>query len=122
MARPADLADTAAAAVHDLALLTRPAITTLDTDDLEHVTAALADLAAALPQALDQLRRYLPHRPSANPAAARLNQSATTAQHLAALLDHARQALGDTAEPTQPDPGGVKIQPMERGSSELRWG
>lgn len=115
MARhPTDLADTAAAAVHDLALLSRPAITTLDIDDLDHVTAALADLAAALPQTLDQLRRYLPGS-TGNNAAARLDQAGAAAAHLAALLDAAHQALGDTAEPTEPNPGGVKIQPTEGG-------
>lgn len=115
MAHPADLAGTAAAAVHDLALLSRPAITTLDIDDLEHVTAALADLAAALPQTLGQLRRYLPHGATADRAAASLNQARAAAQHLAGLLDEARQALGDTAGPTKQNPGGVKIQPTERG-------
>ena len=48
----------------------RAAITTLGIDDLDHVTAALADLAAALPQTLDQLRRYLPHTTGADRAAA----------------------------------------------------
>ena len=43
-------AERAVTAVHELALLTRPAITTLDVSELRTVTGALAELAAGLPQ------------------------------------------------------------------------
>jgi hypothetical protein len=55
----ATLADQAVTAVHELALLTRPAITPLHVQDVRTVTAALAELAAGLPQTLRQLSQYL---------------------------------------------------------------
>jgi ABC-type transporter Mla subunit MlaD len=127
MAHPVTaLADQAAAAVHELAHLTRPAITTLQVSDLPTLTAALADLAAGLPQTLHQLGRYLPDGltltddprtgdPTLDHAGACLRHAAAAAAHAAGALQAAHQSLGDLAETTQTAPEGVNIQPTKRG-------
>lgn len=116
MTHPTDLADTAAAAIHHLAGQTRPGITTLPIADLEHITAALAELAAALPQTLRQLASQLPDDEVTGGGhnTACLRHAGAEAAHLATLLDAAHQALGDTAE-TQTNPKGVNFQPAKRG-------
>jgi hypothetical protein len=111
------LADQAATAVHDLVHLTRPAITALEVSDLRLLTAALAELTAALPQLLTQLNSYLPadaplaapnrqlpddpHTPG-NHARSCLRRARTAAAHLATALEAAHQTLGDLAETPQP--------------------
>ncbi len=108
------LAERAATAVHELAHLARPAITTLEVQQLGATTGALTDLAAALPQTLRQLQAYLTvshdpgdTTPKADPARDCLRQAAAVAAHLAAALDAAHQALGDLAETNRnPKPGG----------------
>lgn len=116
MTHPTDLADTAATATHHLAGQTRPGITTLPIADLEHITAALAELAAAMPQTLRQLASHLPadEVTGSSHATACLRHAAAEAAHLATLLDTAHQALGNTAEP-ETNPRGVKIQPAKGG-------
>jgi hypothetical protein len=123
------LADQASAAVHELACLTRPAITALDVHDLRTVTGALAELAAGLPQTLRQLSGYLtadaltapsgPYTGDPDTAVAHahtcLRQAAAAAAHLATALDAAHQTLGELAETTQTGPEGVNIQPTTRG-------
>jgi hypothetical protein len=123
------VAEQAVTAAHELARLTRPAITTLDVSELRTLTAALADLAAGLPQTLHQLSRYLhtdgltatDGQITGDPdtaighAAAGLRHAGAAAAHLAAALDAAHQALGDLAENTEPTPEGVKFQPTKRG-------
>ncbi|HEU4911104.1 MAG TPA: hypothetical protein VFV76_04330 [Actinomycetes bacterium] len=110
------LAEQAATAVHKLAHLTRPAITTLDVTDLRATTGALTELAAALPQILNQLSTYLQEPGDGNtitvgaqgaePARTSLRHAAVAAAHLAAALDGAHQTLGDLAETTQIKAGG----------------
>jgi hypothetical protein len=124
------LAEQAAAAVHQLALLTRPAVTTLDVEQLSATTGALADLAAALPQTLRQLQGYLTdsynqegHLAIAvDPASDCLRQAGTVATHLAAVLDAAHQTLGDLAETTETTPRGqfsTGVDIGERSDSAL---
>ena len=116
MTHPTDLAATAATAVHALALQTRSGITTLSIADLEAVTAALAELAAAIPQTLRQLTSHLPSDDASgeSQATAYLGHASTQAVRLATLIDAAHQALGNTAEP-QTNPTGVRIQPAKGG-------
>ena len=112
----AELATQAATAVHTLAVLSRPAITPLDADELRATTCALAQLTAALPQTLRQLRAYLPAADGdADPARDGLHQASGLAAHLAAALDTTYQALGDLAETTETNTEGVNIQPAIRG-------
>lgn len=124
------LADQAVTAAHQLALLTRPAISTLQVSDLRTVTGALAELAAGLPQTLGQLSRYLP---AADPSTATddpvtgaqdtpadhaltcLRHASAAAAHLAAALDAAHQTLADMGETTNPNFQGVTFQPARRG-------
>ncbi len=107
------VAEQAAAAIHQLAVLTRPQITALDVRQLGATTSALAELVAALPQTLRQLQAYLTitdgsadAATAADPAGACLHQAGTIAAHLAAALDAAHQALGGLAETTETTPGG----------------
>jgi hypothetical protein len=100
-----DLAEHAAADLHALAALARPAITALDISELRTITGALADLAAGLPQILNQLARYLqtdadsPGHYADHPRQG-LRDAATPAALLAFTLDAAHQTLGDLAETT----------------------
>ena len=110
------LAAQAAAVVHELAHLTRPAITPLDVSDLRTVTGALAELAAGMPQTLAQLASYLNAADSlavtggqftgdpqtaVDHARTCLQHAGTGAAHLTAALDAAHQTLGDLAETTE---------------------
>ena len=116
MTHPSDLAAAAAAAAHHLAVQTRPGITTLSIADLEAITAALAELAATLPQTLHQLASHQPGGDATSDGIAneRLRQASTQAARLATLLDAAHQDLGDTAEP-ETNPKGVNFQPAKGG-------
>ncbi len=126
------LAERAATAVHELAHLARPAITTLEVQQLGATTGALTDLAAALPQTLRQLQAYLTlsHDPGdtakADPARDCLRQAAALAAHLAAALDAAHQALGHLAETDPNQARGVKFRPAIRGQFstgvDSEWG
>jgi hypothetical protein len=124
------LAERAVTAAHQLALLTRPAISTLAVSDLRAVTGALAELAAGLPQTLTQLSRYLPaadprtatddpvtsdQDTQADHARTQLRHASAAAAHLAAALDAAHQTLADMPETTNPNPKGVNFQPARRG-------
>ena len=117
------LADHAAAAVHELARLTRPAITTLQVSDLATLTAALSELAAGLPQTLHQLSGYLPaddEDTAVDHAAACLRHASAAAAHLAAALE-AAHAESSATSPKSPKPNprgstfnrrkGVKFRP-----------
>jgi hypothetical protein len=120
-------ADRAVTAVHELAHLTRPAITRLDVGDLRTLTGALAELAAGLPQTLNQLGSYLD--PADDPtltgdqsrgaavdhARTHLRHAGAAAAHLAAALDTAHQTLGDIAETDREPTKGVNFQPAIRG-------
>ena len=101
------VANRAAGAVRELATLTRPAVTDLNTGDLYALNGALTELVAALPQVLQQLAGY----PAAGDAGACLTQASSIAAHLTAVLDTAHQTLGDTAESIQTDQKGVSFQP-----------
>jgi|APMI01.1.fsa_nt_gi hypothetical protein len=114
------LAATAADTLHELALLTRPAITAMDVNEVAALTAVLAELTAAVPQTLRQLATYLPDQDADHQlnttrhvidAQASLRAACAAATHLATALDAAHQTLGNTAE----TPQGVKIQPTIRG-------
>ena len=93
-----DLADEAAADIEQLARLTRPAITTINTAELVSILAALTQLAGALPQTLHQLQAYLPSTAALDQTRTRLCQASLAAAHLAVALDTARQDVGHAAE------------------------
>jgi hypothetical protein len=118
-ASPADLAERAAAAIHDLTLLTRPAITSLDTSDLHTITGALTQMTTALPQLLRQLSSYHEHNTTPHPMAAELRaclqHASAAATHLSTALDTAHQILGNHAETITTQTNGVNIQPAIRG-------
>jgi hypothetical protein len=98
MAHPSDHAQAAATAMHDVALLTRPAITDLTIADIYDITAALTDLSAAVGQTLHQLQRYLPATENGQASSTGLHHASVAAARLNTVLDHAHQALGNTAE------------------------
>lgn len=109
MDHPTALAQQAERVIHDLTVLTRPAITTLTVGDLYTITGALAGLTAALPQTLTQLSRYVSTpADSATPyrTCLTLAEATAAASLLAAALEAAHQALGDTAETHQTNPRG----------------
>lgn len=88
------VAERAATAVHDLAHLTRPAITDLTTGDLYDLTGTLTDLVAALPQVPNQLASY----PAAHAARDCLTHASRIAIELSAVLDTTHQTLDETVE------------------------
>ncbi len=80
---PVVVTERAVEAVHDLARLTRPAITELTTTNLYDLTGALSDVVTALPQVLNQLAGY----PAADAArnclahASRIRRTRSRARH-----------------------------------------
>jgi enhancing lycopene biosynthesis protein 2 len=119
------LAEQAATALHELARLARPAITPLDISDLRSIAGALAELAAGLPQNLNQLSSYLNDTSaSTDPTAGAqdtenarncLRHAGAAAAHLAAALDATHQTLGGLAETTTIKTGG-QFSTGEKGS------
>jgi hypothetical protein len=110
---PHTIAEQAVAATHELARLTRPAITTLDAAEIARLTQTLTKLAAGLSQTLTQLSNY---NAAAN-AHANLQHAATAAGCLATALNTAHHDLGDTAETPDSEPEGVNFQPAKRGQT-----
>jgi hypothetical protein len=88
------VAQRAVDAVHEMAHLTRPAITHLEAGDLYDLAATLTDLVAALPQILTQLSRYT----AAGHAATCLAHASRVATDLAVVLDTTHQTLDQTLE------------------------
>lgn len=107
---PIAAAERAVDATRDLAHLTRPAITTLNIEDLHALSGALAELAATVPQILTQIRSYLdPH--AAIDAHTHLTHARRVADEFAAAVHATHQSLGDTAETIRTNHEGVNFQP-----------
>ena len=112
MTSTATIAEPAVAAIHDLARLTRPAITSLDTDEVTTLTQELTSLAAGVCQTLSQLSTYLNDTDRARTS---MQHAAALAGRLVTALDTAHHDLSDTAETQDSEPEGVNFQPTKRG-------
>jgi hypothetical protein len=113
----------AVTAVHEIAHLTRPAVTSLEVSELRTVTGALAELVAGLPQTLHQLSNYLhatdnlittddrltDPQAAVDRARSCLQHSGAVATDLAAALDEAHQTLSEIAEMTESGARGSTI-------------
>jgi len=127
---PAGLAEMAADAIRSLNHTTRPAVTTLDPAEIYTLLAALADIAAGLPQTLTQLQMHLrAERTTVTagvfagdaPAAiararAHLTRASAAAAPLADAIDAAQQVLAELAshdgcETSEMTDQGVNFQP-----------